>query len=133
MFLVGASLVVGTSTSAAAASAEEPAGPDHIITCSVSPYVPAKVPGGLQYGGKISCSDVLDIRYTTYILWRCSTTCVREGEFYYNSPSPATVTKLAIGPCRVGTFRYHTQIILEGFHGNWQTISGDSHFTNWTC
>ncbi|MEO3924231.1 hypothetical protein ABGB07_10275 [Micromonosporaceae bacterium B7E4] len=130
LFLFGGATAVNANAPSMSSNIE----PAHVIVCDSTPYVPALTPGGIQFGGRVTCSDSPDIRATTMKLWRCSGgNCFLEGSIYHNSPTPPSFQMTALGPCRVGTWSYHSQVIIEFFHGNWATSSRDSADKNWTC
>lgn len=134
MLMIAFSLPAEAST--AQPTAPESVSPDHGINCFVYSYIPKMVPLGIQAGGRVDCSDILDYRYMKAILWRCivgTWSCDNAGEIYWTSPSPASKELTAMFPCRPGTYRYHTQMYMEGFHGNWQYGQKDSPSQELTC
>jgi hypothetical protein len=133
-FLGALSATAGPAT--ATPAGPESVSPDHVIQCFLYAYQPTPAPLGITAGGRVDCTDVLDYRYMKAILWRCilnTVTCYNQGEIYWTSPQPRIKELTAMFPCVPGTYRYHTQMYMEGFHGNWQYGQKDSPNRNITC
>lgn len=111
--------------------------PAHVVTCRYTPYTPYKNLGVyIKYGVSVSCNDVVDARGMVIRLWRYN------GNGGYSkvaeSNSSNTGSNFSVGfnwTCspRGWTNIYHTEVIADAFHGNWDTSYENSPTVALTC
>ncbi len=108
----------------------------HAVDCTYVPYVPYKNNGiYVKYGVAVRCNDAVDVRSMTLRLWR-----YRGGRYeaVAQTVSSNTAAILSVSYNWVCSPRrsqdsFHTEVVVDAFHGNWSRDYENSREVRLVC